>query len=42
MVAPVLTLDRNPAGHDLVKETVELPGILAYPVLDDRRGIKAI
>jgi len=36
MVAPVLTLDGNAAGHDLVEEPVELRSIFTYPVLDAR------
>jgi|HubBroStandDraft_4_1064222.scaffolds.fasta_scaffold10964_5 hypothetical protein len=36
MVAPVLSLDGNAARHDLVEETVELPGIFTDSVLDAR------
>jgi len=39
MVPPVLALDGDPAGHDLVAEPAELLGVLAYPLLDRGGGI---
>jgi hypothetical protein len=39
LVAPMLTLDGDSAGHDLVEEPVELLGVFPYSLLDLGRGL---